>query len=60
MSYLKLRLIDTTLNWLQKLSTQKERVGLDDGVWSGFSWLREGKVVGPFKHGNKTLGSIKC
>jgi len=21
----------------------KERVGLDDGVWSGFSWLRVGK-----------------
>jgi hypothetical protein len=49
MSYLKFRLIDIMLKWLQKLSTQKERVGLDDGVWSGFSWLRVGKSGGLFQ-----------
>lgn len=31
------------------MPTQKERVGLDDGIWSGFSWLKIGKSGGFFQ-----------
>jgi hypothetical protein len=32
----------------------------DVGVWTGFSWLRIGKVAGTCECGNEPLGSIKC
>jgi hypothetical protein len=45
----KIQVNSIMLNWQQKLSTQKERVELDDGVLSGFSWLRIGKSGGLFQ-----------